>query len=258
MQSNEPCDVDRAEGRLSLILPLSRGTVLSEPVLAGYRRLLEHVGRDQMVEVIITGAEEDLAAASGLDGCEPGRPGEADVRLVSTDLEDWSQMARVGLSVATGDHLMVLDVERHYAPESLLSVLEPVLSGEADLAVAVPPRAPYLRLGMRPIRAALGLASRMVLGSSDVFSGLFVVSRRLWDKGGRSLVASGPTLVLELLLRRPPRCVDVPVPVGPEFRAQRFQFQDLRPLKHVLDGRYGSWSRLIQFCFVAHWGWSLT
>ncbi len=103
---------------------------------------------------------------------------------------------------------------------------------------------------MRPIRAALGLASRMVLGSSDVFSGLFVVSRRLWDKGGRSLVASGPTLVLELLLRRPPRCVDVPVPVGPEFRAQRFQFQDLRPLKHVLDGRYGSWSRLIQFCFV--------
>ena len=63
-------------------------------------------------------------------------------------------------------------------------------------------------------------------------------------------MASGPSLVLELLLRRPSRCVDVPVPVGPQFRPQRFQFQDLRPLKHVLDGRYGSWSRLIQFCFV--------
>jgi dolichol-phosphate mannosyltransferase len=44
--------------------------------------------------------------------------------------------------------------------------------------------------------------------------------------------------------------VDVPVAVGPLFRRQRFQPQDLRPLKHVLDGRYGSFSRLIQFCVV--------
>jgi dolichol-phosphate mannosyltransferase len=90
----------------------------------------------------------------------------------------------------------------------------------------------------------------MVLGSSDVFSGLFVLRRSLWDRGGRALAASGSSLVLELLLRRPSRCVDVPVAVGPEFRRQRIQPQDLRPLKHVLDGRYGSLSRLIQFCFV--------
>jgi dolichol-phosphate mannosyltransferase len=44
--------------------------------------------------------------------------------------------------------------------------------------------------------------------------------------------------------------VDVHVPVGPRFRRQRFQLQDIRPLKHVLDGRYGSFSRLIQFCCV--------
>jgi dolichol-phosphate mannosyltransferase len=90
----------------------------------------------------------------------------------------------------------------------------------------------------------------MVLGSSDVFSGLFVLQRSLWERGGRRLTASGSSLVLELLLRRPSRCVDVPVAVGPQFRRQRFQFQDLRPLKHVLDGRYGSFSRLIQFCCV--------
>src|SRR5262249_3260322 len=88
------------------------------------------------------------------------------------------------------------------------------------------------------------------LGSSDVFSGLFVLRRSLWERGGRRLSASGSSLVLELLLRRPSGCVDVPVPVGSQFRRQRFQFQDLRPLEHVLDWRYGSFSRLIQFCCV--------
>jgi dolichol-phosphate mannosyltransferase len=83
-----------------------------------------------------------------------------------------------------------------------------------------------------------------------VFSGLFAMRRSLWERGGRALASSGSSLVLELLLRRPARCVDVRVPVGPEFRRQRFQPQDLRPLKHVLDGRYGSFSRLIQFCCV--------
>ena len=181
-------------GRLSLILPLSRGTVLSEPVLAGYRRLLEARGAAiKSVEVIITGAEEDLAAASGLDGREPGRPGEADVRLVSTDAEDWSQMARAGLSVATGDHLMVLDVERHYASGiAARACWNPSLSGEADLAVAVPPRGRISGSACGRSGAGLGLASRMVLGSSDVFSGLFVLSRSLWERGGRHSSPAGP------------------------------------------------------------------
>ena len=90
----------------------------------------------------------------------------------------------------------------------------------------------------------------MVLGSSDVFSGLFVAPAVALGAGRPATGASGSSLVLELLLRRPARCVDVPVPVGPQFRRQRFQLQDLRPLKHVLDGRYGSFSRLIQFCCV--------
>ena len=105
-------------------------------------------------------------------------------------------------------------------------------------------------LGGNPIQAGLGLASRMVLGSSDVFSGLFVLHRSLWERGGRPLGSSGSSLVLELLLRRPSRCVDVPVRVGARFRPQRLHPRDLRPLKHVLDGRYGSFSRLIQFCCV--------
>ena len=95
-----------------------------------------------------------------------------------------------------------------------------------------------------------GWLSRLVLGSSDVFSGLFAVRRSLWERGGRTISASGSSLVLELLLRRPARSVDVPVPVDPRFRSPRLGLRDLRPLKHVLDGRYGNYSRLIQFCVV--------
>src|SRR5207248_9661125 len=80
--------------------------------------------------------------------------------------------------------------------------------------------------------------------------GLFAVRRSVWEQEGRTITASGSSLVLELLLRRPARCVDVPVAVGHRFRSQRMGLRDLRPLKHVLDGRFGNLSRLIQFCGV--------
>jgi dolichol-phosphate mannosyltransferase len=246
MRSNERPDGATATERLSLILPLPPGTVLDNRLLTDYRRLLEGEGTYKSVEIIVSGAEDDRSAMN----CEGGGPSASGITLLRTDGGEWSDLARAGLSVATGDHLMVLDLERHYAPESLLGILEPVSSGEAELAVAVPPRGRFARLGVAPLQSSLGLASRMVLGSSDVFSGLFVLRRSLWERGGRRLTASGASLVLELLLRRPRRCRDVPVPVGPQFRRQRFQLQDLRPLKHVLDGRYGSLSRLIQFCCV--------
>jgi dolichol-phosphate mannosyltransferase len=248
MRSNQRRGTATDAGSLSLVLPLTGGTVLDETALTNYRRLLEDMGAYQSVELIVAGAETDLSAATeSFDGDGLATDG---VRLVSTDGGDWSDLARAGLSVATGDHLMVLDVDRHYAAESLLGVLEPVAMGDSELAVAVPPRNGFDRLGLPPLQLGLGLASRLVLGSSDVFSGLFVLQRSLWERGGRRLTASGDSLVLELLLRRPSRCVDVPVAVGPQFRRQRFGLQDLRPLKHVLDGRYGSLSRLIQFCCV--------
>lgn len=248
MQSNDRRARAGSSETLSLVLPLASGTALDHPTLACYRRLLEDSGVCRSVEIILVGAEADLAAVIGAgDRCSPAR---AAVTRVNAEGEDWSERARAGLSAATGDLLMVLDVGRQYAADSLLEVLEPVASGESELVVAVPPRGDSGRLGLAPLRRGLGLASRMVLGSSDVFSGLFVLRRSLWDRGGRRLSASGSSLVLELLLRRPSRCVDVPVPVSPQFRRQRFHWQDLRPLKHVLDGRYGSLSRLIQFCFV--------
>lgn len=246
MPRSESLGGTRGPVRLSLVLPLLPESALDLGILARYRRVLESAGFE--IETVLVGCE------AAIDALSPGQPqpGEAgDPVLVPCDADDWSELARAGMWSSTGDYLLVLDVERHYSPESLLSVLAPVLSGRAELAVAVPSRPGSLGgIGLRPIRAALGLVSRLVLGSSDVFSGLFAVDRSLWHRGGRLLVASGPSLVLELLLRRPDGCADVPVAVGPAFRSQGLQLMDLRPLKHVLDGRYGSWSRLIQFCFV--------
>ncbi|MHB1561375.1 MAG: GtrA family protein [Isosphaeraceae bacterium] len=245
MPRSESLGGTRGPVRLSLVLPLLPHSALDPGILARYRRLLESAGFE--IETVLVGSE---AVLNALPHGKPQSPDDDPV-LIPSGVDDWSELARAGLWSSTGDYLLVLDVERHYSPESLLTVLGPVLSGRAELAVAVPSRPGWLGgMGLRPIRAALGLVSRLVLGSSEVFSGLFVVDRSLWHRGGRLLEASGPSLVLELLLRRPDGCADVPAAVGPEFRSQGLRFRDLRPLKHVLDGRYGSWSRLIQFCFV--------
>jgi dolichol-phosphate mannosyltransferase len=224
--------------RLSLILPIIAGRSLSEGAVADLRRILEDGAAFESVEVIIACDRGDgLGTDDGLAKivAEPG---------------DWSSLARAGLAAATGDHLMVLDVDRHYLPESLRQVIDPVRMGRSDLAVAVSasPRSRLVRWS-HP-RSGLGLVSRLILGSADVFSGLFAMRRSVWEQEGRSLTPSGSSLVLELLLRRPARCVDVPVAVGERFRSQNMALRDLRPLKHVLDGRYGNLSRLVQFCVV--------
>ena len=46
------------------------------------------------------------------------------------------------------------------------------------------------------------------------------------------------------------RCVDVPVTVDHRFQAGRIGFRDVRPIKRILDARFGNYSRLVQFCIV--------
>jgi dolichol-phosphate mannosyltransferase len=250
MRISERPEAPASAGRLSLILPLNRGRALREQVVAEYRRILEQKAAGESIEVITVGACDEDPGDPGPDGHRPGGPTWAGATHVETDGGDWSASARAGLATATGDHLIVLDVERHYAPESLLQVMGPIRTGISDLAVAVPTPNRSDVSSWWPPRFGFGWFSRLVLGSSDVFSGLFAVRRSFWERGGRTLSASGSSLVLELLLRRPARAVDVPVPVNPQFRSQRLGLKDLRPLKHVLDGRYGNFSRLIQFCAV--------
>jgi dolichol-phosphate mannosyltransferase len=168
---------------------------------------------------------------------------------VTAEGREWSSIVRAGLRAASGDQLVVLDVGRNYSPKSLTEVIAPVRTGHCDIAVAVPSddSPDLLRWG----RAAFSLRpiTRLVLGTSDVFSGLFALDRSVWERAGsdRSL---GKSPVLDSLLRRPARCIDVKVRVDDRFYFRQVRFSDLRPLKHVLDSRFGNYSRLAQFCMV--------
>ena len=75
----------------------------------------------------------------------------------------------------------------------------------------------YLLLGGIPSRPAWGWRAGWSWAPRTSSRDSSCSDRSLWERGGRSLGASGSSLVLELLLRRPSRCVDVPVPVGPRI-----------------------------------------
>jgi dolichol-phosphate mannosyltransferase len=245
MRISERSESPAVARRLSLILPLNRGRTLSEQAIAEYRRVFENGNVFGSIEVVTVGTSAVIHNFAR----PKGQPAGVSTH-VETDGSDWSASARAGLDAATGDHLVVLDVDRAYSLDSLLGVANSLSAGDCDLAVAVPTGGGKGAGRSVRSRSGLGLLSRVLLGSSDVFSGLFAIRRSLWERGGRTISASGSSLVLELLLRRPALAVDVPVPVAPRFRSPRLGLRDLRPLKHVLDGRYGNFSRLIQFCAV--------
>jgi dolichol-phosphate mannosyltransferase len=199
--------------------------------------------------VIVAG---HAGGSTTFDAFEETGDGDLEQRpiYVAADGAEWSALVRAGLRAATGDHLAVLDLGRNYSPHSLAKVLAPVRSGNCDVAVAIPQRDG----GRRLLRwghpgAGLGVLTRYILGTSDVFSGLFALKRSVWERAGSNgALAKSP--VLDSLLRRPARSIDVEVGVDDRFKTRQARLSDLRPLKHILDSRFGNYSRLIQFCMV--------
>jgi dolichol-phosphate mannosyltransferase len=232
-------------GKVSLILPLAPGEMLPGKRVAEYREILERQGTFEAVEVIVARGVEFGAAASRAPNVRLDDEIALGATYVSAEGRDWSALVRAGLGASTGEHLVVLDVKRHYSPDSLTRVVAPLQSGECDLAVAVAHSGEH----PRP-RVGFGMLSRKFLGTSDVFSGLFALERSVWERAGRAGTASGPSPVLDTLIRRPARCIDVPVAVDDRFRSHRYGLADLRPLKHLVDSRFGNYSRLVQFCMV--------
>jgi dolichol-phosphate mannosyltransferase len=235
--------------KLSLVLPLVPGRSLSAGTLAEYRDLLRADGHFETVEVIVAGhAGNTQARASATESSIDG-DASGGATYVTAEGREWSTIVRAGLSAATGDQFVVLDVGRHYSPKSLTEVVAPVRTGRCDVAVAVPSHdgPELLRWARRAF--SLRLISRLILGTSDVFSGLFALDRSVWDRAGSDR-ALGKSPVLDSLLRRPARCMDVKVSVDDRFKSRQVRFSDLRPLKHVLDSRFGNYSRLVQFCMV--------
>ena len=225
------------DGSLSLILPIIDGSSLVSSDWSRLRQVIEQARAAGTLEVLVVGDEADLEGIADREGWT----------LVPVSHGSWDDRARAGLATSTGDRLMVLDISRSYTDSAVSEMLRAVAARDPDLAIAVPRGGTG---GSEVWRLGASAVSRWILGSGDVFSGLLVMRRSLWERGGRRLSGNGSSLVLELLLRRPGRCVDVRVPVGDQFARQRFGVRDLRSLKHVLDGRYGSFSRLIQFCCV--------
>jgi dolichol-phosphate mannosyltransferase len=233
--------------RVSLVLRLLPGRSLSAAGMAEFRELLQANGSFDSIEVIVS---RPAGQSVTLERAEERGNGEEDdgVIYVSSERAEWSPMVRAGLRAATGDHVVVLDLGRNYSPRALAQVLEPVRLGHCDIAVAVPERDGGL-LGLGNTGAGLGMITRYILGTSDVFSGLFAMKRSVWERAGNNgALAKSP--VLDSLLRRPARSIDVKVDVDDQFRERQARFSDLRPLKHALDSRFGNYSRLAQFCLV--------
>jgi dolichol-phosphate mannosyltransferase len=239
-------------GRVSLVLRLLPGGSLGTSSAAEYRELLRAGGDFDSVEVIAVrhaGQTEERGCAHETGNGDLDGDGDADAIYVASEGAEWSSIVRAGLRAATGDHVVVLDLNRNYSPQSLAQVLAPVRRGHCDVAVAVPRRDGDRLVRWIQAGSGFGIISRLVLGTSDVFSGLFALKRSVWERAGSNgALGKGP--VLDSLLRRPARAMDVKVGVDDRYKARQARFSDLRPLKHVLDSRFGNYSRLVQFCMV--------
>ena len=90
-------------------------------------------------------------------------------------------------------------------------------------------------------------------GTSDPRSGLIALTRATFNDAGRSFRPVGDTFAFELLAKVGGRWIDVPLAGGRDSVASdpwRFEIDELRHLKRLADHRFGTFSRLIQFCAV--------
>jgi dolichol-phosphate mannosyltransferase len=254
MSSSENPDARPRSGSVSLILPLAPGRTLPSHEISRYRQILEEENSFESVEVVITrgtkAGSPNPEAVSGYTGLKERRSNGKDVRHLVVEGASWAVLARAGMLAANGDYLIVLDLERQYSPEGLTRLIEPVCTSEGNLSVAVAhnPRALLLRWSRS--RFGFGLVSRFFLGTSDAFSGLFALRRSDWVAVLESMTPKGSSLVLDMLMWSKACCIDVPVAVDDRFQSRLLGFRDLRQLKHMLDRRFGNFSRLAQFCMV--------
>jgi len=229
--------------RISLIIPWTVDKSICGDDLAAYQRILREGGGAESVEVVLSERAEGADLLADLYPL---------IRIFEEDANHVS-LLRKGLAAATGDILLVLDPTRHYAPEALLQVLDSLRTSDADVVVGVPqPRAgdPTMR-GMKV--KALTILGRLALGTSDGLSGLAAIRRQ----AVRGLITETPTIsgsriLLDVLTWCSGRLLDVPVHTGrdDQRRLVPVRLDDVKQVKRVLDHRFGTFSRLVQFCLV--------
>ncbi len=227
---------------VSLIAPLAPGSDTLVDRLVGYDARLRAAG--YRVEVLAVADPRDQAvAASGLG---PG----PEYRILRAETRGKAAAAYLGMQEAQGDVLLIVDLEKGYSPEDLLRLINPLVRGEADVAVASSHGGPRLGAELDPRRRLLGLIARPLTGIRDPSSGLIALTRTSHQARQHRPGPLGSRFVLELLVGSVGRRIEVPLARNtPPHRMNLFP-SDLRLIKRLADDRFGNYSRLVQFCVV--------
>ena len=224
--------------RISLVIPLTCRKTPVDLDIESYRRALEEQAGVTSVEVILSG-----------EAGEPGSSSEADCLIVvPMNGKNQLECLRAAMRVATGEIVVVLDPSRRYAPEALGQVVKALRHARADVAIGVPTRS----RNWLYCKAGFGMLGQVALGSRDIFSGLMAIRRGPWLAGDADHSTRGSRLALDLLAGPYKTRIDVPVTTRADDRILpgAIRIDDLRQLKRVLDHRFGTFSRLVQFCMV--------
>jgi dolichol-phosphate mannosyltransferase len=225
---------------ISLII-LRSGRKPTDADIASRCRILQDQGYATSVETILAG---DVVSEANFSGSS---------KLVVAATEGGKIGAlRAGMDAATNELLIVMDPRRQYAPEATIEALEALCSSSADFVIGVPRIERHRSLWHALARRCLGAIGQLTLGTSDMFSGLLAIRRSRLQAVARDRKVRGSRLVLELLTWSDTAHRDVPVSTLPEdrFHVGPLRFDDLRQLKRLLDHRFGTMSRLVQFCMV--------
>jgi dolichol-phosphate mannosyltransferase len=247
--------------RVSLVYPVGRNEVPSAAHLGRAVQHLETLGHE--VEVV-------LALAPGES--EPNVPGITP-RVVAASGPGRSAGAHAGLLAASGDVFLILDSARAYQPGDMAEAVSRLTEGGPRLMIASR-HSPTID-GLAPHRLLHGRVARLLTGSTDPTSGFVGLSREALDAARPHLRGQGSQFALELLARTPGiEHTELGIapphrPAGARVAGPWPDLGDIKHLKRLADERFGTMSRLFQFCVVgasgmivdltsyAGWGWLL-
>jgi dolichol-phosphate mannosyltransferase len=147
-----------------------------------------------------------------------------------------------GLDAASGDVLIVVDGTRAFPPSDLVRLIDPLASGQAQVAVGDGQTSGWRKLiiaGMRPLT-----------GSWAPFSSLIGVTRDGYEAVKHEFKPVGHRFTLEILARIREGRTDVEMLGDGKSGSTALHFDDIRHFKRLADDKLGNLSRLIQFCAV--------